>query len=123
MSAHLEKIKKDSRAGLPFLDDPTMANATPKRTKVGGVTFVRSKNGNLHRLGAVVSKKYGLTNGDTMRRAQLNELTFKTRQPTVKKKSELCKRFTSMGTGLFPLRSLYHIQDGKNLMRRANNLG
>lgn len=31
--------------------------ATPKKVNVGGVSFVRSKNGNLHRLGAVVSKK------------------------------------------------------------------
>ncbi|KAN0084781.1 hypothetical protein V8E54_001248 [Elaphomyces granulatus] len=41
-----------SRAGLPFLGDPNTANNTPKRVTVGGVAFVRSKNGNLHRLGA-----------------------------------------------------------------------
>lgn len=46
-----------SRAGLPFLDDPNTANNTPKRVTVGGVAFVRSKNGNLHRLGAVSSKR------------------------------------------------------------------
>lgn len=45
------------RSGLPVVDDPTSANATPKRVTVGGVPFVRSKNGNLHRLGAVASKK------------------------------------------------------------------
>ncbi|EAA64244.1 hypothetical protein AN1537.2 [Aspergillus nidulans FGSC A4] len=40
------------RAGLQIVDDPNTANNTPKRVKVAGVTFVRSKNGNLHRLGA-----------------------------------------------------------------------
>lgn len=43
--------------GLPSVDDPSTANNTPKRVSVGGVPFVRSKNGNLHRLGAVVSKR------------------------------------------------------------------
>ncbi|KAI9925025.1 hypothetical protein MW887_006432 [Aspergillus wentii] len=41
-----------SRAGLPLVDDPNTATNTPKRVTVAGVTFVRSKNGNLHRLGA-----------------------------------------------------------------------
>lgn len=45
------------RASLPPIDDPNMANATPKKVTVAGVTFVRSKNGNLHRLGAVTSKR------------------------------------------------------------------
>ncbi|KAJ5183762.1 hypothetical protein N7492_001378 [Penicillium capsulatum] len=57
-------------------NDPSTANTTPKRVTVAGVSFVRSKNGNLHRLGAVTSKK-----------------------PTaVKKRNELCKRFTTTGT-------------------------
>lgn len=45
------------RIGLSFIDDPSTANNTPKRVTVAGVPFVRSKNGNLHRLGAVASKK------------------------------------------------------------------
>lgn len=45
------------RTGLPILDDPNTANTTPKRVTVAGVAFVRSKNGNLHRLGAVTSKR------------------------------------------------------------------
>lgn len=45
------------RAGLQLVDDPKTANNTPKRVKVAGVTFVRSKNGNLHRLAAVNSKR------------------------------------------------------------------
>jgi len=47
-----------SGTGSPVLDDPNTANTTPKRVTVAGVTFVRSKNGNLHRLGAVTSKMY-----------------------------------------------------------------
>lgn len=46
-----------SRIGLPSLGDPSTANTTPKRVTVAGVAFVRSKNGNLHRLGAVASKQ------------------------------------------------------------------
>jgi len=57
-------------------NDPNTANTTPKRVNVAGVTFVRSKNGNLHRLGAVASKKH---------------------PTTVKKRNELCKRFTTTG--------------------------
>jgi hypothetical protein len=57
-------------------NDPNTANITPKRVNVAGVTFVRSKNGNLHRLGAVASKKH---------------------PTTVKKRNELCKRFTTTG--------------------------
>ncbi|KAJ5210000.1 hypothetical protein N7472_000139 [Penicillium cf. griseofulvum] len=57
-------------------NDPSTANNTPKRVTVADVSFVRSKNGNLHRLGAVAMKK----------------------NLTVKKRNELCKRFTTTGT-------------------------
>ena len=42
---------------LPSIGEPFAAGTTPKKANVGGVTFVRSKKGNLYRLGAVVSKK------------------------------------------------------------------
>jgi hypothetical protein len=50
-------MNNNLRARLPFIDDPSTANVTPKKVNVGGVSFVRSKKGNLHRLGAVVSKR------------------------------------------------------------------
>ncbi|EEQ29773.1 CCCH zinc finger protein [Microsporum canis CBS 113480] len=62
---------------ISLSSDPLKANLTPKKVKVGGVMFLRSKRGNLHRLGAVASKK---------------------KIGKVKKKNELCKRFTSTGT-------------------------
>lgn len=68
-----------SRGGSKLIrvsDDPNTANNTPKRVTIAGVTFVRSKNGNLHRLGAVTSK----------------------RKPNATKKNELCRRFTTTGT-------------------------
>ncbi|ODM21493.1 hypothetical protein SI65_02337 [Aspergillus cristatus] len=65
-----------ARGGSKLIRMSNDPNNTPKRVSVAGVTFVRSKNGNLHRLGAVTSK----------------------RNPTVKKKNELCKRFTTTGT-------------------------
>ncbi|KAL3478973.1 hypothetical protein BJX99DRAFT_223331 [Aspergillus californicus] len=58
-------------------NDPNTANNTPKKVKVAGVTFVRSKNGNLHRLGAVTSKIM---------------------PSAAKKRDELCQRFTTTGT-------------------------
>lgn len=71
------KIARGGSKLIRVSNDPSTANTTPKRVTVAGVSFVRSKNGNLHRLGAVASKK----------------------QPTaVKKKDELCKRFTTTGT-------------------------
>ncbi|OJJ46125.1 hypothetical protein ASPZODRAFT_67506 [Penicilliopsis zonata CBS 506.65] len=64
-----------------FIDDPNTANNTPKKVVVAGVTFVRSKNGNLHRLGLVKSKR---------------------KTAAVKRHNELCKRFSTTGTLLFP---------------------
>ncbi|OOF96399.1 hypothetical protein ASPCADRAFT_206596 [Aspergillus carbonarius ITEM 5010] len=69
-----------SRGGSKLIrvsDDPNTANATPKRVTVAGVAFVRSKNGNLHRLGAVTSKRKPMA---------------------VKKKDALCQRFTTTGS-------------------------
>lgn len=84
-----------SRTGLPGAPgDPNTANNTPKRVSVAGVTFVRSKNGNLHRLGAVTSKRWRFTT-----RFCESETHGAYRNPTtVKKKNELCKRFTTTGT-------------------------
>ncbi|KZF23854.1 CCCH zinc finger protein [Xylona heveae TC161] len=60
-------------------DDPNSARATPKSTKIGGVMFFRSKNGNLYRSGIVKAKR---------------------KHGTVKKRSELCKRFATTGSCL-----------------------
>jgi hypothetical protein len=59
LSSELDLETKDERRrnNLLGIDDPSAASATPKKVGIGGVTFVRSKKGNLHRLGAVVSKK------------------------------------------------------------------
>ncbi len=46
------------RIGLRGVDDSSLAKNTPKRAVIGGVTFLRSKNGNLYRLGAVKSKRW-----------------------------------------------------------------
>ncbi|KAI9819479.1 MAG: hypothetical protein M1827_006927 [Pycnora praestabilis] len=69
---------------LKVPDDSTSARSTPKKAIIAGVTFLRSKHGNLYRSGLVKSKR---TSGG------------------VKKISELCKRFTSTGTP-FPSQSL-----------------
>ncbi|KAK8236308.1 CCCH zinc finger protein [Phyllosticta capitalensis] len=38
-------------------DDPNTARVTPKHAKIGGVTFLRSKNGNLYRAGIVKTRQ------------------------------------------------------------------
>ena len=43
-------------------DDPNTARATPKRVKIAGITFIRSKNGNLYRSGLIKNKKYVFRN-------------------------------------------------------------
>ncbi|OJD13238.1 hypothetical protein AJ78_06293 [Emergomyces pasteurianus Ep9510] len=58
-------------------NEPSAASVTPKKVNIGGVDFVRSKKGNLHRLGSVVSRK---------------------KIGAIKKRNELCKRFTSTGS-------------------------
>lgn len=71
------KIARGGSKLIRVSNDPNTANTTPKRVTVAGVAFVRSKNGNLHRLGAVTSK----------------------RAPNpAKKRDDLCKRFTTTGT-------------------------
>lgn len=84
-----------SRTISPVLDDPNTANTTPKRVTIAGVAFVRSKHGNLHRVGAVTSKKFV---DDTLFGSSGCILTTTIRKPTpVKKRDELCKRFTTTG--------------------------
>ncbi|KAJ6134565.1 hypothetical protein N7523_000887 [Penicillium sp. IBT 18751x] len=87
------KIMRGGSKLVRVSNDPDKANTTPKRVTVAGVAFVRSKNGNLHRLGAVTSKK-SVRNIYT-----LNTTLTPARHPTaVKKRDELCKRFTTTGT-------------------------
>lgn len=58
-SAIPTRIEVRQGASLPFtIDDPKTANNTPKKATIAGLPFVRSKNGNLHRLGAVTSKRW-----------------------------------------------------------------
>lgn len=90
-----------ARVGLPRAGDPNLAKNTPKKAVIGGVTFLRSRNGNLYRLGAVKSKRWVLkwlpsVPGKNTDRAN-NCMTIYRRGGPVKKKNELCKRFTSMG--------------------------
>ncbi|OMP87319.1 Zinc finger CCCH domain-containing protein, partial [Diplodia seriata] len=58
------------------IDDPNTARATPKQAKIGGVTFLRSKNGNLYRSGLIKNKQ----------------------NKPIKKINEPCPRFTTTGT-------------------------
>ena len=96
-----------SGASLPLLDDPSTAAATPKRVKVGGVVFVRSKKGNLHRLGAVASKRFVVTRQTKPIVLANNDVLGGRRTRKIKKKDELCKRFTTTGTGLFLTATLF----------------
>ncbi|KAF2228953.1 CCCH zinc finger protein [Viridothelium virens] len=55
--------------------NPNTARSTPKQTRIGGVLFLRSKNGNLYRSG----------------------LVKKNPEERIKKRADLCARFTSTG--------------------------
>ncbi|KAI5254801.1 hypothetical protein E4T42_02186 [Aureobasidium subglaciale] len=72
-----------------FDDSNTDPGATPKTTKVAGVTFHRSKTGNLYRAGLV--KK-------SMRYWEKSQELWERRDNDVKKSTELCPRFTATGT-------------------------
>lgn len=80
---------------------------TPKKACVGGVTFLRSKNGNLYRSGIVKAKKYVWISRpnsklDCTKAIDLEDmctnLTFNRESGKVKKIDEPCKRFTTTGT-------------------------
>lgn len=48
----------DDETASHFADDATVgAKTTPRQTKIGGVTFVRSKHGNLYRAGLVKTQR------------------------------------------------------------------
>ncbi|KKY26160.1 putative ccch zinc finger protein [Diplodia seriata] len=73
-------------------NDPNTARATPKQAKIGGVTFLRSKNGNLYRSGLIKNKQ----------------------NKPIKKINEPCPRFTTTG---WPFPS--HSKDKREGLRLA----
>ena len=83
------------------------AHTTPKRAVIGGVTFVRSKHGNLYRSGIVRATRYanpgrtiaGLDDHETAgaQSSVIGLLAFRGERVS-QKTFELCKRFTSTGT-------------------------
>lgn len=83
------------------LDDLQNANATPKKVVVGGVTFVRSKKGNLHRLGAVVAKRC-VSDAKLLSKYLATTQSTHRKPSKIKKKNELCKRFSRTGTRFSP---------------------
>lgn len=79
-------------------DSNSDPKATPKQTKVAGVTFHRSKNGNLYRAGLVKkSMRYRSKSQELWKTQSLIDPNTN-RQHSVKKSTELCPRFTATGT-------------------------
>lgn len=82
---------------LKATDGNANPRSTPKTTKVAGVTFHRSKNGNLIRAGVVKQQRYWtlqplvLVNGFVL-------TTSSSREIVRKKSTKLCPAFTSTGT-------------------------
>lgn len=75
------------------------AEATPKQAKIAGVTFYRSKNGNLYRNSLVKSQRYRkITGPDNIEERGLMASSY--RAKSVKKSQELCPRFTATGTAI-----------------------
>lgn len=91
---------------LSVTDTTTAVAPTPKKATVGGVTFFRSKHGNLYRSGVVRSRRSVLlsVSGGLMKNTQrrlTREESPRENHP-VKKSSELCKRFTTTGSPFHP---------------------
>ena len=82
-------------------DTTDVSTSTPKQARVGGVIFIRSRNGNLYRSGIAKAKRYDFAHFD-LSRANLSRYIGITR-----KIKEPCKRFTLTGT-LLPLRTRKH---------------
>ncbi|KAI9809048.1 MAG: hypothetical protein M1825_002337 [Sarcosagium campestre] len=76
INGHSFKVTAGGSRLVKVTDGTKPAHATPKKAIVGGITFVRSKNGNLYRLGMVKARKGAAF---------------------VKKSTELCVTFTSTG--------------------------
>ncbi|KAK4962148.1 hypothetical protein LTR66_012800 [Elasticomyces elasticus] len=83
---------------LSSTDGNDAVEATPKQTEISGVTFFRTKHGNLYRLGLVKSAiRYRMSPCNTA--PQKRMLTcLRRRKNVVKKASEQCPRFTATGT-------------------------
>lgn len=73
------------------------AQTTPKQAKVAGVTFHRSKNGNLYRAG-LVKKKLRYSRTTPLRGSSNPILTPLYSVAKTTKSSKLCPKFTSTGT-------------------------
>lgn len=79
------------KVGLGNTDDTDSGVPTPKEANVGGVPFLRSKNGNLYRSGIIKAKRYQQSRLPAQK-------TNRTRSLGVAKKiNERCKRFTLTG--------------------------
>ena len=79
------------------------ASATPKQATIGGVTFLRSKNGNLYRSGIVKAKKsvhlhFDGPSGGTHSFQRSRPADGYRTSTKFKKISEPCKRFSLTGT-------------------------
>lgn len=75
------------------------AQTTPKQTKVAGVTFHRSKNGNLYRAG-LVKKSHRYPDPSKTRKCPVRSLTDLYSKQIPSRSATLCPKFTSTGTHL-----------------------
>ncbi|KAI9662147.1 MAG: hypothetical protein M1831_002843 [Alyxoria varia] len=80
-----------------FPDDANRAKPTPKTTHVGGVTFIRSKHGNMYRAGLVRNKR---SEGPRLNNGLWNtHLSHHLRnRDGIKKSTELCPQFSTTGS-------------------------
>ncbi|KAK7632780.1 CCCH zinc finger protein [Phyllosticta citricarpa] len=76
--------------------DPITARVTPKHAKIGGVTFLRSKNGNLYRAGIVKTRQYAKQQPVWHRQADI------TTDPNPSKRLANPARGSLPPVGLFP---------------------
>ena len=98
-------------------DDANRAKPTPKTTHVGGVTFIRSKHGNMYRAGLVRNKRSERPNINNEPWSAHSTLNLRNRDG-IKKSTELCPQFSTTGRYQFPPKSLRNAGIGNGKRRK-----
>lgn len=94
------RVTKNGDRLMKVAGDPHPPSATPKTTMMWGVRFIRSKKGNLYRVGIIKAQRYEIPSFDHSR-VQISWFRTNTLNPRrktgIQKIDEPCKMFTTTG--------------------------
>lgn len=111
---------------VPPPDPINLTKETPKRTTIGGVTFLRSKHGNLYRAGFIKTKRSGSWPDILMATTCANQ--YQNSATDIKKIAQPCPQFTATGT-ITPswishnIRGLHNMHRGPNARKLTWSIG